>query len=615
MECECDPMRALPARAVQVVLENLSARDLCSFARVCRRWAGVASSPGVQTRWRRLFQSDFPADFAAARAVADPELRWRQAYLAQFQHTRRLAACEKLMHTMPEGADEPDKILRLAVARGYDDVVVGVLYRLARASPVTQRPPSPSETSPDMSQLQQRQADLDSLRRRVATAMVLATQKDDRSIVARVHKLFPKAATFADDAGETALHHARSKEMCSWLLKAGASLGAASRAGLYPIHSAAAHGLVEVVRCMLDPSTINLRALRSGNTPLAEASLCGHLPVVRLLANVGADLKIANNEGMLPIHCAATNDHKDVIEYLLSKGCKPTLVDGHGNSPVDICASRGHLDLVLYLLERVGKIIPLERVLDIKRVPIGSGAFGDVFKADMDGRSVALKQVRFDKLIGAGKTPEWIRQKFVLEVALMNKIGSNPNFVQLLGASLSQDNYWLVLEYMPCGSLFDRVHGISHRSVQLPSVNSIARCIAEGMAYLHAQQPQIIHRDLTSANILLDEAHNPRIADFGISRFKHEIGDQCMTYIGNPRWRAPEVTRGEPYSSAVDVYAFGLILWELVSGKVPFPDLDGHPASFQAAQGKRPEIPGGTPHAWADLIRSKFSSCCQRCLR
>eukprot|EP01106_Pelomyxa_sp_JSP_P018811 TRINITY_DN898_c0_g1_i4.p1 TRINITY_DN898_c0_g1~~TRINITY_DN898_c0_g1_i4.p1 ORF type:complete len:204 (+),score=19.45 TRINITY_DN898_c0_g1_i4:253-864(+) len=159
-----------------------------------------------------------------------------------------------------------------------------------------------------------------------------------------------------------------------------------------------------------------------------------------------------------------------------------------------------------------------------------------------------------------------------------------------------------MMEYMSGGSLFDVLHGALRSKHKLPAVNTIACGLAEGMAFLHSQIPQILHRDLTSANILLDQNSHVKIADFGISRFKLEMGDVTMTYTGNPRWRAPEVTQGLRYGSQVDVYSYGLIIWELISGKVPFYELDAIPASLSATQGKRPEIPRECPPAWCDLI-------------
>ena len=191
-----------------------------------------------------------------------------------------------------------------------------------------------------------------------------------------------------------------------------------------------------------------------------------------------------------------------------------------------------------------------------------------------------------------------------MKMSLHSKLSSNPNFVHMIGACVTPPNdFWLVLEFMPGGSLFDVIHGIT-RNIRIQSINAVALSVADGMTYLHNQVPQIIHRDLTPSNVLLDAAGNARIADFGISRFKFEVGSANMTYIGNPRWRAPEVTRGEAYSASVDVYAFGLLVWEMFSGKVPFQDLEGPRASYEAAQGRRPEIPQSCPAIWAELIRS-----------
>jgi serine/threonine protein kinase len=93
--------------------------------------------------------------------------------------------------------------------------------------------------------------------------------------------------------------------------------------------------------------------------------------------------------------------------------------------------------------------------------------------------------------------------------------------------------------------------------------------IALGLAYLHSQQPApILHRDLKSSNVLIDEAWNAKLADFGLARIKQE--NATMTRCGRPAWTAPEVVKRERYTEQADVYSLGVVMWEVATRKLPF---------------------------------------------
>lgn len=217
---------------------------------------------------------------------------------------------------------------------------------------------------------------------------------------------------------------------------------------------------------------------------------------------------------------------------------------------------------------------------------------------------MAVKKVRYEKLLEAGKSPEWVMEKFILEVALMSKLNTNSNFVPLYGAVVQPPFLYLVLEYMSSGSLYSVLNADTDNYLSiLPPINVLATNIASGMAYLHGLKPQIIHRDLTSQNILIANDGTAKIADFGISRFKDEVGDKTMTAIGNPRWRAPEVTKAQRYSEKVDVFGFGMILYEMFARAPPFTHMtDPSQVAFFVARGQRPTIPPSCPSEWASLI-------------
>jgi serine/threonine protein kinase len=151
-----------------------------------------------------------------------------------------------------------------------------------------------------------------------------------------------------------------------------------------------------------------------------------------------------------------------------------------------------------------------------------------------------------------------------------------------VGASRNPPVFCIITEYLAGGSLRSFLHKQNHASLPLPELILIALGVARGMEYIHSQR--VVHRDLKPENILLDCGADPagmnvKIADFGISceeKLCEEVGEDSGTY----RWMAPEMVRHQPYCRKVDVYSFGLLLWEMVSGRMPFEEMTPIQAAF-----------------------------------
>lgn len=115
---------------------------------------------------------------------------------------------------------------------------------------------------------------------------------------------------------------------------------------------------------------------------------------------------------------------------------------------------------------------------------------------------------------------------------------------------------------------------------------------------------KIIHRDLKSLNIFLDTDFTAKVGDFGVSR---ELGTHTMTSIGTAAWMAPETLREERYSEKADVWAFGVITWEMVTREVPFDGVSPLAiVSMVAHQGRRLPLPSYIPAKIRDLLSSCF---------
>lgn len=240
--------------------------------------------------------------------------------------------------------------------------------------------------------------------------------------------------------------------------------------------------------------------------------------------------------------------------------------------------------------------------LDI-REKIGAGSFGTVHRADWHGSDVAVK-ILMEQDFHAERFKEFIR-----EVSIMKRL-RHPNIVLFMGAVTQPPNLSIVTEYLARGSLYRLVHKPGARELlDFKRRISMAYDVAKGMNYLHNCNPPIVHRDLKSPNLLVDQKCTVKVCDFGLSRLKANTFLSSKTAAGTPEWMAPEVLRDEPSNEKSDVYSFGVILWELATLQQPWSNLN--PAQVVAAvgfKGKRLEIPHDIDPRVASIIEACWAN-------
>ncbi|XP_020106134.1 LEAF RUST 10 DISEASE-RESISTANCE LOCUS RECEPTOR-LIKE PROTEIN KINASE-like 1.2 isoform X1 [Ananas comosus] len=192
---------------------------------------------------------------------------------------------------------------------------------------------------------------------------------------------------------------------------------------------------------------------------------------------------------------------------------------------------------------------------------LGDGGFGTVYKGILrDGRVVAIKRLYENN---------WRRvEQFKNEVAILSLI-RHPNLVALYGCtSRHSRELLLVYEYISNGTIADHLHGsrADERALTWPRRLSIAIETADALAYLHAVNPPIIHRDVKTNNILLDADFHVKVADFGLSRlFPLDATHVSTAPQGTPGYVDPEYHKCFQLTDKSDVYSFGVVLVELIS--------------------------------------------------
>ncbi|CAL0314495.1 unnamed protein product [Lupinus luteus] len=223
---------------------------------------------------------------------------------------------------------------------------------------------------------------------------------------------------------------------------------------------------------------------------------------------------------------------------------------------------------------------------------VGSGSFGDLYRGTYCSQEVAIKVLKPDRI-----STDMLKE-FAQEVYIMRKI-RHKNVVQFIGACTRPPNLCIVTEFMSRGSLYDYLH--KQRGVfKLPSLLKVAIDVSKGMNYLH--QNNIIHRDLKTANLLMDENELVKVADFGVARVQTQSGVMTAE-TGTYRWMAPEVIEHKPYDQKADVFSFGISLWELLTRELPYSHLTPLQAAVGVVQkGLRPTIPKNTHPRLSGLL-------------
>jgi len=261
-------------------------------------------------------------------------------------------------------------------------------------------------------------------------------------------------------------------------------------------------------------------------------------------------------------------------------------------------ADAGEANPMVPAADPAAPALPDDFELDAEEVTchekVAAGAFGDLYRGVYCGTDVAIKILR-NVATDSAQFGE-----FLQEVNIMRKV-RHRNVVQFIGACTQRPSLCIVCEYLPGGSAFDwmRTHGPPRPAQLLRWAADVAR----GMDYLHKRR--VVHRDLKAANLLLDEGGGIKIADFGVARVLDAGPGVLTAETGTYRWMAPEVIEHAPYGAPADVFSFGILLWELLTARVPYEALSPLQAAVGVVQrGLRPTIPSTCPAELADLMRA-----------
>ncbi|KAF8657055.1 hypothetical protein HU200_060392 [Digitaria exilis] len=194
---------------------------------------------------------------------------------------------------------------------------------------------------------------------------------------------------------------------------------------------------------------------------------------------------------------------------------------------------------------------------------LGEGGFGSVYKGCIaDGKEVAVKKLKE----GGGQG----EREFHAEVEIISRV-HHRHLVSLVGYCISDDQRLLVYDFVPNDTLHHHLHGRGVPVLEWPARVKIAAGSARGIAYLHEDcHPRIIHRDIKSSNILLDNNFEAQVADFGLARLALDACTHVTTRVmGTFGYLAPEYASSGKLTERSDVFSFGVVLLELITGRKP----------------------------------------------
>ncbi|KAM6986059.1 tyrosine-protein kinase ABL1 isoform 2-T2 [Aplochiton taeniatus] len=238
----------------------------------------------------------------------------------------------------------------------------------------------------------------------------------------------------------------------------------------------------------------------------------------------------------------------------------------------------------------------MERTDITMKHKLGGGQYGEVYEGVWKKYSltVAVKTLKEDTMEV---------EEFLKEAAVMKEI-KHPNLVQLLGVCTREPPFYIITEFMTHGNLLDYLRECNREEVNAVVLLYMATQISSAMEYL--ERKNFIHRDLAARNCLVGENHLVKVADFGLSRLM--TGDTYTAHAGAKfpiKWTAPESLAYNKFSIKSDVWAFGVLLWEIATyGLSPYPGIDLSQVYEMLEKDYRMDRPEGCPEKVYQLMRA-----------
>mmetsp|Transcript_135895 Transcript_135895/g.290447 ORF Transcript_135895/g.290447 Transcript_135895/m.290447 type:complete len:305 (-) Transcript_135895:26-940(-) len=249
-------------------------------------------------------------------------------------------------------------------------------------------------------------------------------------------------------------------------------------------------------------------------------------------------------------------------------------------------------------------------------------------QTDLEEGSIEVSELTFDMVVGCGSVGEVSRGRYKGELVAIKRIGSerkqlyldpeklvelkkelailshlaslnHPHLVRFIG-HVTKPNLMLVVEFCGGSTLFEILHQCDHIELSWAQCGEMSTQIASALDYLHGAAPRIVHRDVKSANIMLAQpVYGPgdepdiKVSDFGVSKvLAAQEGDgmaKMTLNVGTCAWMAPEVFVSDSYNEKVDVYSYGMVLFEIICRREPFSEVPGEFIVSMVSSGERPD--------------------------
>ncbi|XAR67629.1 Non-specific serine/threonine protein kinase [Bertholletia excelsa] len=314
----------------------------------------------------------------------------------------------------------------------------------------------------------------------------------------------------------------------------------------------------------------------------------GSLVVVIVLSSVTAFVVCIGISWFLLLKCGCIYQSQENSHILMSSHEKPSGAAGSlalGSRPSSSLSLSSSL-LAYTGTAKIFSLSDMERAtnnFDESRI-LGEGGFGLVYSGVLDdGRKVAVKVLKRDDQHGS--------REFLAEVEMLSRL-HHRNLVKLIGICSEDHTRCLLYELVPNGSVESHLHGIDKEAAPLDwgARMKIALGAAQGLAYLHEDSsPCVIHRDFKSSNILLENDFTPKVSDFGLARTALDNGNKHIStqVMGTFGYLAPEYAMTGHLLVKSDVYSYGVVLIELLTGRKPV-DLSQPPGQENLVAWARP---------------------------